>query len=362
MLYTLISYCNNTWPTVGGVARYDTQLSLIFPNRIFFKAPEDREKMLIFLKACKNPIVITDNHLSCDIPNNYPVLLVHHGCALTTYERNPLIGQLDSEWENFFCKKQKEMLVYRKPNNTWIISISKACSDDFNKYFPNTYPKFKRIDILHPSELDESKYKTGFNKKPIILGNWSTIKKGIHLIHKLIELCPQFEFKSLDVMPNENESLYDFNKRKQYQYLSSDMFLQVANSEGFSYASNDAMICGLVPICTDVGGFYKDVDKNAFVKINWEKCYKDIDINYIISKLEYGWNNRDSLSKNAREWYLNNCRFEDWSKKMKDVINDFYIDQYGGKLIDNVKKKIKKKRKKRNKIRNKSLKLLNFET
>ena len=135
------------------------------------------------------------------------------------------------------------MLRYRKPNNTWIISISKACSEDFNKYLPNIYPKFKRIDILHPSELDESRYKTKFNKKPIILGNWSTIKKGIHLIPKLIELCPQFEFKSLDVMPIENESLYDFNKRKQDQYLSSDMFLQTANSEGFSYASNDAMIC-----------------------------------------------------------------------------------------------------------------------
>ena len=108
-----------------------------------------------------------------------------------------------------------------------------------------------------------------------------------------------------------------------------------------------------------MGGFYKDVDEKAFVKINWEKCYKDIDFNYLISKLEYGWNNRESLSKNAREWYLNNCRFEDWTKKMKDVINDFYIDQYGVKLIDRVKRKIKKSKKK-NKIGKKSLKLLNF--
>ena len=40
--------------------------------------------MLPFLNTCKNPVIITDNHLAYDIPDNYPVLLVHHGCALST--------------------------------------------------------------------------------------------------------------------------------------------------------------------------------------------------------------------------------------------------------------------------------------
>ena len=35
--YTLISYCCGTYPSIGGVARYDTQLKLVFPNRIFKK-------------------------------------------------------------------------------------------------------------------------------------------------------------------------------------------------------------------------------------------------------------------------------------------------------------------------------------
>ena len=46
----LISYCNGSWPSIGGVARYDTQLKLIFPNRIFFKGPQEKDKMLNYLK------------------------------------------------------------------------------------------------------------------------------------------------------------------------------------------------------------------------------------------------------------------------------------------------------------------------
>ena len=90
--------------------RYDTQLSLIFPNRIFLKLPREKN-VAIFLNTCKNPIIITDNHISCDIPNNYPVLLVHHGCALSTFERNPIIGQLDSEWEHFFVKDKRNVEI-----------------------------------------------------------------------------------------------------------------------------------------------------------------------------------------------------------------------------------------------------------
>ena len=156
MDYDLISYCNNKWPCIGGVSRYDMQLNMIFPKRKFFKGPEEKEKMINYLKNCEKPIIITDNHLACDIPNEYPILLVHHGCALTTSERNP---DWDKNIRDICCNGQKKMLLYRQPNNTWIISISKACTDDFTKYYPELYPKFKRIDLLHPSEMNEDIYK-----------------------------------------------------------------------------------------------------------------------------------------------------------------------------------------------------------
>ena len=66
------------------------------------------------------------------------------------------------------------------PHVNWI----ELSPDDY----PDLYPKFKRIDLIHPSELNEKIYKTKFNNKPIILGNWNHTKKGKHLLSKLIEL------------------------------------------------------------------------------------------------------------------------------------------------------------------------------
>jgi len=322
----IISYCCGTWPNVGGVARYDTQLKLIFPDRTFFAGPAQKNAMLEYLKKCDNPIVITDNHLAIDIPNEYPLLLVHHGCALTTSERNP---DWDPYWRDLCCNGQKKMLDYRDPKNTWIITISEACTVDFHKYFPDLYSKFRKIKLLHPSELNEEKTKDKFNNQPIILGNWDHPKKGRHLLPKLKELLPEFKFVQLRISPISGESLESFNNRKQQIYLDADMFLQIANSEGNSYATLDSLINGLVTISTNVGAFYKDVSKDAYVELEWSKCYGDnIDYDYLCKQIRYAWENREELSKNARKWYMENCRFSDWEKKMKEVVNEFYEYNY----------------------------------
>lgn len=322
----LISYCNGSWPSIGGVARYDTQLKLIFPNRIFFKGPQEKDKMLNYLKNCDKPIIITDNHLACDVPNEYPILLVHHGCALTTAERNP---DWDSYWRDLCCNGQKQMLSYRNTHNTWIISTAESCTYDFNRFYPDLYPKFKRIDLIHTSELNENNFKKSFNDKPVILGNWNHAKKGKHLLPKLKELLSEFEFVQLKVIPENSETLESFNKRKQDIYLNSDMYLMISNSEAGPYTSIDAMNSGLVNISTNIGIFEFDVDKDAYVELKWEKCYgENIDYEYLCNKIRYAWDNKKELSRKGREWYMKNCRFNDWKIKMKKVVNDFYNHIY----------------------------------
>ena len=77
------------------------------------------------------------------------------------------------------------------------------------------------------------------------------------------------------------------------------------------------MICGLVIVASNVGLFYKDVPDNCFIKLDWEK---NNDINYVKEKILEGWERREELSKNCRQWYLDNCRFIDWEEKMKKLI------------------------------------------
>ena len=312
----IISYCCGSYDhgSHGGVARYDYQLKLIFPERKFFQGPKEKGKMLKYLTRCKNPLIITDNHLSIDIPNKYNIILVHHGCAKTTSVRNPDWGE---PWKSLCTNGQDKMLKYRDPKKTKIVSISKACTDDFIKYYGEEYTKFERIDILHPSELDEKQYKTSFSDHPIVLGNWGHVKKGKAVLPKLKEKLRNFEFVQLKV-GIENGDIESFNKRKQDIYLNADIFLQISNSEGNSYATLDALLCGLPIVASDVGLFYKDVPDDCFVKMDWRR---NDDWRYVKDCLENAWENRELLSKNCRKWYMENCRFIDWEKKMKNIIS-----------------------------------------
>jgi len=80
---------------------------------------------------------------------------------------------------------------------------------------------------------------------------------------------PNFTFKQLQVYLRN--SIEDFNQEKQKIYVNSDIFLQLSVSEGNSYATLDAVMCGLVIIATDVGLFFKDVPDDCFVRLDWRR-------------------------------------------------------------------------------------------
>ena len=313
MVYTdIISYCCGSYDegNFGGVARYDHQLKLIFPKRKFFQGPAEKRKMLIYLRKCENPLIITDNHLSIDIPNKYDILLVHHGSALTHAEREPTWNK---QVKDQCCGGQSKMLSYRKPEKTKIISCSSFCKDEFTRFFPELYPKFDNHLVLHPSELDEDRYKKDFSETPKVLGNWSTENKGSKIISKI----KGFEFCQLKVSL-QNGDITKFNNEKQDIYLAHDIFLQISLSEGNSYATLDALICGLPIVASNVGLFYKDVPEDCFIKMDWRR---NGDHNYVRKCLQKAWENKETLSRNSRRWYMENCRFIDWEKKMKEIVN-----------------------------------------
>jgi len=319
----IIHYCCGSYDNgnYGGVARYDYHVKLIFPNRKFFKGPQQKLTMLEYLEECDNPIIITDNHLSIDIPNKYPCILVHHGCAKTTSQRNP---RWQGQIRDLCVNGQNKMLDFRNIDKTIILTISNSCTYDFTKYYGKKYTNFTILKVLHTSELDETIYKKNFNKIPIVLGNWNGFKKGIKIIPLLAKKMNYLKFQQLNVSL-KNNNVKEFNRTKQNIYLNSDIFLQLSNSEGNSYASLDAMSNGLLVISTNVGLFFSDVPDNCFVKLDWTKINN---LEYMKGKIIYGWNNRYELAQNARKWYLDNCNFSLWERKMKCIINEFYKKQY----------------------------------
>ena len=314
----IVHYCCGSYDLsqYGGEARYDYHIKLAFPKRIFVMQKDPR-----LLELCKqhgnNLLVITDNHLSCDVPNHIKTLLVHHGVAETHAEREPGWNRY---WKELCCNGQKKMLFYRDPKTTKIVSISQFCRDEFERIYKNNYTKFKIENLLHCSELNELNYKKSFNNIPNIIGNWNGFNKGGHLINHLKNCCKEYNFNKLNVKIDRN-GINDFNRRKQEIYLNNDMFLQLSLSEGNSYATLDALLCGLVVISTNVGLFYKDVPEDCFVMLEWNKIN---DINYVKSKIEYGWKNRELISKNCREWYMKNCKLEDWKIKINKIVDNFY--------------------------------------
>merc|ERR1712070_583737 len=132
-------------------------------------------------------------------------------------------------------------------------------------------------------------------------------------IPELKKNISEFKFLQLNVH-GDHRGIDNFNKRKQDIYLNSDIFLQISNSEGNSYATLDALLCGIPVVASNVGLFYKDIPEDCFVKIDWTK---NNDVKYVEGRLKYAWENKEKIGRKGREWYMKHCRLTNWLEKMK---------------------------------------------
>ena len=316
----IVHYCASSYfiGNCGGVPRFDYQISLVFPNRIFIKDGNIKE-LLTFLYKNKDAIVITDNQLSLEIPNDIKTIVVHHGCA----KHNYLINKQGYFWFRKFVKPQEKMFYYRKKSTTIFLSIAEFTSQIFKQYYPIACSKHKIFKLLHPSEFNENLFKKNFNEKPVILGNWRGIKKGEKIIDNLIKNIESYKFKQLNICirkPYSEKDILFFNVKKQELYLDSDIFLNISNSEGNAYAIIDAMICGLPIVTTKVGLFFNDVPSDCFVELDLKQIKNP---KYVEERINYAWQNRYTLSSKIREYYINNCNFYNWSEKLKNLLKEF---------------------------------------
>jgi hypothetical protein len=330
--YIIISYCSAKYPeNFGGVPRFDHHLSLVFPNRVWF-GPHQKREMLIFLQTMYNNrlpvLVITDNQYACDIPNEIPIVLVHHGVAAVNAERNP---DWDPEVKKICLDGQNQMLQHRKPENTLILSISHYCTDHFTRLYGDQYTAFGKREMLwHTSELNPYTFRTSLStptqrERPIVLGNWGSPTKGARVISALQQFLPQFEFRQLKTTPTQN--IEEHNREKAEIYRNADIFLQLSNAEGYGYATLDAFNQNLLVCGTNVGLLY-DIqmnhqmhgDQKVAAIFDWEK--RD-DIVFVAQQIKDLWDRRDEYFGNSRKWFLKNANLDDWKIKFKKIVAAF---------------------------------------
>jgi hypothetical protein len=315
MTVTVIHYCCDKFPSFNsGVPRYDYHIQLCFPNRVFFQGPHQKVQMINYIKNNNNPcVVITDNHLACDVPTETPTILVHHGCAETHQERDPT-------WNNTLCiNGQRNMFNIRNPENTFIISCSQFCTDEFTKHFGEKYKKFPNKLILHTSELEPCKQEKKYNKIPVILGNWSCKNKGSQSFNKLREtLKGEFEFRQLST--KSTNSLTEHNDELKQIYGECDIYLQLSLAEGNSYATLDAFSQNLLVCGTDVGLLYELYGKGIGKIFDYRK--RD-DIEMVATMIRDLWNDRDTYKNKSINWFLDNVKLDDWKNRMIKIVEDF---------------------------------------
>ena len=280
---TIYSYVTKTVEQGGwtGVSRFDASLRWVFPAM----------KSVTLLPAL-NPddVVITDNHLSLDVPPEIKTIVVHHGCARTHYDRDPAWR---TEHTRDMVDLQTKMLTL--PNRTYV-----APSDWVGLQFAALAPEqagYCFHTIPHWVEPIPALPKWG---KPKIIGDWRDNNKGAGVWKKVAARYPQWHFEQLRFADDAG---------RRVQYGTASLYLCLSLSEGGPYSVCDAEAAELPIVTTDVGNCVEFQDSEI---VAWEQR-DNIEIigGLIEHKLKVG---------RLRPSFYREYTFEVWKQKWEQVI------------------------------------------
>lgn len=185
-------------------------------------------------------LVVTDNHLGMLVPDEVPVVVVHHGCAPYHYHVEP-------GWRNadtlFMAAQQRRVLA--RPNtffvapSGWVHQKFYELAPDSRQYLRNSFP------IPHWTQPWEEKLVGTVKMRPLVVGDWRNFNKGAGQIDAVRKACPEVCFEQLDFEPTP--------EGRERAYRHADAYLCLSLSEGAPYSVADAEAQGLPIITTKVG-------------------------------------------------------------------------------------------------------------
>ena len=313
---SIVHYCCGTYQSgdFGGVARFDHCLKSNFPNVVSFQGPSHKNEFTCFLKQCKvPPIVITDNHLSCDVPNEFKTVVINHGCAKKTAA---LVKEWDPYWKNLCVEGQHSMLEHRHPESTVMVPTCDSIQRDFTQIYHTDYTKFQIIKILHYSFMDQSVRKT-YGKRDLKVKVLTTRDDVIKEL-TCSNLSEKYYFQRLNPDGRFHKTVANYIAALQRQYLKSDVFLNLSKHLNSVYEVLDAAVCGVVIVSTNTGICF-EMPKNCFVVIDYDRACGDEE--YVDEKLQFALDNHATLARNAFDWVQNSANVKTWKDHFQSLID-----------------------------------------
>ena len=222
----------------------------------------------------------------------------------------------------------KTLAKYALKNADAVISVSKSLVNNLRKYV-----NIKRKILVVPTGYDSSFWKPSHNEKEdmvltvALINREERIKlKGIDLFLKVAKNCPYLEFLIIGV---KNEMRGKIGKliesknvkilpplppselRKYYQ--KAKVFALLSLSEGLPNTLCEAMLCGCVPVVTNVGAMPNVVGEYGFIVNRNEQ--------EICQAIKKAISLSPKLSKKAREKIIREFSIGTREIALKDLIN-----------------------------------------
>lgn len=211
-----------------------------------------------------------------------PSYIILHGtdCAAIP-ELN--YGSLRIPLLKWFCKKSYEWATLLLPVSE---SLVKSSNDFFRQNpplpngFAHHFPSLRTPHQVIPNGFDTDfwKIKQGVERKPktfiAVLSDEQYILKGADLIIELARRFPDCHFKIAGMQKpgRQNEHLANLTfigkvsrEKLQREFQESSFYFQLSVFEGFGCALCEAMLCGCIPIVSQVNELPKIVGKYGYI-------------------------------------------------------------------------------------------------
>jgi hypothetical protein len=220
----------------SGVPRFDWELRRAFPEIVSLRSRGGFKWMWRRFREMRgrDVVVITGNENSLDVPEHVRCIVMHHGCALTHFERDPLWRSVTSRrW----CRAQRKMYTL---GNRWFVAAARWTAQEFSRHLgvaqARVIPNWVELIRRDPATR---------NSRPVILGDWRTFNKGSEVVKLLQTRLPHLDFRLLATDYHNRASVYG----------KADGYLCLSLSEGGAFSVSDAEATALPLVTTDVGNY-----------------------------------------------------------------------------------------------------------